>query len=122
MTETEILDAMAARLQDKGWVQGVIWEEEFLPAADLITFDGGFLVRGIKGKACLRGTAELCQPRWNVEELAPVADRLVAAITVLFPERLEQAHWGAVVAFNDHKDTTFEDVMLVVRRAKEMTE
>ena len=121
MTEAEILDAMTARLQDKGWIQGVIWEEIFLP--DLLYWDGYSALRSIKGKACLQGTAELCaltQPPRITATLSAVADRLAAVITELFPDRKEGAgHWDTVVKFNDDEDTTFEDVMLVVKHARE---
>jgi len=117
MDVAEILDKMIERLQDKGWVKGVIWEEQFLP--DGIIFSGYSVLRSVKGRACLQGTAELC----GVGSLAlhsAVADRLAAAITVLFPERLSRGpHWTAVVDFNDHDSTTFEDVMLVVKHARE---
>lgn len=115
MTENEILDKMIARLHDKGWIQGVIWEEYFIPS------DSSFPLEGVKGKACLRGTADLCnmmQPFGAGERLSAVGDRLAAAIAELFPERLKEAHWDAVVKFNDHEDTTVEDVMLVVKHAR----
>lgn len=119
MTEAEILDKMIERLQDKGWVQGIIWEETFVPDGPLTE---GFLsgLRSIKGKACLQGTVELCSEfTLSICELSAVADRLVAAITELFPERKEgQGHWDTVVKFNDHEDTTFEDVLLVVKTAR----
>lgn len=117
MTEAEILDAMIKRLQDKGWVQGVIWEEKFIP--DGMLFDGLYALRSVKGRACLQGTAELCSMGALVLHSA-VADRLAAAIADLFPERKEgRLHWDTVVKFNDHEDTTFEDVMLVVKHARE---
>lgn len=110
MTEVEILDAMIERLQDKGWVQGVLWEEYLLPS------DSSFRV---KGKACLQGTAELCSAG-SLSLRSLIADYLAAAIAALFPERREgEAHWDTVVKFNDHEDTTFEDVMLVVKTARE---
>lgn len=120
MTEVEILDAMIERLQDKGWVQGVLWEEYLLPS------DSSFPLKSVKGKACLQGTAELCgmeRPLGITETLSAVADRLAAAITELFPERKEGlGHWDTIVKFNDHPDTTFEDVMMVVKTAKENAE
>lgn len=120
MTEAEILGKMIDRLQDKGWIQGVIWEEVFLP--DLLYWDGSSALRSIKGKACLQGTAELCSTGslgWH----SAIADRLAAAITDLFPERKEgQAHWDTVVKFNDHENTTFEDVMMIMKHAKEMAD
>lgn len=118
MDVAEILDKMIERLQDKGWVKGVIWEEEFLP--DGIIFTGYSVLRSVKGRACLQGTAELCSTG-SLGVRSAVADRLAAAITALFPERVSRGpHWTAVVDFNDHDDTTYEDVLLVVKHAREM--
>jgi len=112
MEVAEILDKMTGRLQDRGWVKGVIWEEQYLLA-------DGFLLRTVKGKACLQGTAELCSSG-SLDLHSAVADRLAATITELFPERARSdLHWSTVVDFNDHDDTTFEDVMLVVKHARE---
>lgn len=117
MDVAEILDKMVVRLQDKGWIKGAIWEEEFLP--DGIILSGPSMPRSIKGRACLRGTAELCSAG-PLDLHSAVADRLAAACTALFPERAVKSHWDAVMAFNDHRDTTFEDVLLVVKHAREM--
>ena len=128
MTEAEILGKMIDRLQDKGWIQGVIWEEEFvLSAPDVLLYaEHGLSIggrRSIKGRACLQGTAELCgmmQPLGITERLSAVGDRLAAVIAELFPDRKAGAgHWAAVVRFNDHEDTTFEDVMMVLKHARE---
>ena len=118
MTEAEILGKMIDRLQDKGWVQGSLWETVRAPDP----LGGGSRDYWlIAGGACLEGSAELCGQQAGVDWL-PVADFLVAAITDLFPERLRGAYWDAVVKFNDHPDTTFEDVMMVVKTAKENAE
>lgn len=120
MDVAEILDKMIARLQDKGWVKGVIWEEQFIPG-DVFEINGlmSGSLRSIKGKACLHGTFELCGIG-SLDLHSAVADRLAAAITALFPGRVSRGpHWTAVVDFNDHDDTTFEDVMLVVKHARE---
>lgn len=118
MTEAEILGKMIDRLQDKGWVQGIIWEEEFVPSG-MLTFDGGFLIKRIPGRACLQGTAELCDAG-PLTMVSAIGDRLAAAIADLFPERKEgQAHWDTVVKFNDHENTTFEDVMMIMKHARE---
>lgn len=115
MTEAEILGKMIDRLQDKGWIQGVIWEE-------VLYWDGSSALRSIKGKACLQGTAELCSTG-SLGLHSAIADRLATAITDLFPERKEgQAHWDTVVKFNDHENTTFEDVMMIMKHAKEMAD
>lgn len=122
MTEAEILGKMIDRLQDKGWIQGVIWEEEFIASPDHVLGLYGVFMRSIKGKACLQGTAELCSTGslgWH----SAIADRLAAAIADLFPERKQgQAHWDTVVKFNDHENTTFEDVMMIMKHAKEMAD
>lgn len=124
MTEAEILGKMAERLQDKGWIQGVIWEEEFVPTGTCLTFDGYALMRSVKGRACLRGTAELCSAfMLSMHEHSQLADRLFAVIAELFPERITgKVHWAAVEIFNDHEDTTFEDVLLVIKHAREMAQ
>lgn len=120
MIETEILGKMIERLQDKGWIKGVIWEEVFVPY-DYDSLTGCFLggLKSIKGRACLRGTAELCSAfTLFAYELSVVADRLAAVIGELFPGRADgKVHWEAVECFNDHEDTTFEDVMLVLKHA-----
>jgi len=119
MGVAEILDKMTGRLQDKGWVKGAIWEEEFLPC-DVFEMNGlmSGVLRSVKGRACLQGTAELCSSG-SLDMHSAVADRLAAACTALFPDRVGNVHWRAVVDFNDHKDTTFEDVLLVVKHARE---
>lgn len=124
MTEAEFLGKMIERLQDKGWIQGVIWEEGFLPANGDLIWDGLSGLKSVKGRACLRGTAELCSAfTLSLYELSQVADLLVAAITELFPERITgKVHWAAVEIFNDHEDTTFEDVLLVIKHAREMAQ
>ena len=118
MTEAEVLGKMLDRLQDKGWVQGVIWEEEYIAPPDRVLGLHGVFMRSIKGRACLQGTAELCDAG-PLTMLSAIGDRLAAAIADLFPERMQgQAHWDTVVKFNDHEDTTFEDIMLVVKTAR----
>lgn len=124
MTAADVLDAMIARLQDKGWLQGQTWEDAW------IMLGGRLELSPEPGRACLGGTAELCmfngvsKLAWNAGELllsSRVADLLNAAIGELFPGRTGAlAHWSGVVTFNDHPDTTFEDVLLVCKHAREM--
>lgn len=120
MTEVEVLDKMVQRLQDKGWIQGVICEDGFICEDEFIPPDCLFPLKNVKGKACLLGTAELCSSSLgDFVSISAIGDRLAAVIAELFPDRKEgTGHWATVIKFNDHPDTTFEDVMLVVKHAR----
>lgn len=113
MTEAEILDAMAERLQDKGWIQGLDWDTE------LVLDQDGKMVFSY-GATCLRGAGLLCAGSQAEKMYAhsKVVDLLCWAIAELFPERVQGSWWNTVIKFNDHEDTTFEDVMLVTKHAR----
>ena len=60
------------------------------------------------GKRCLLGHADRCGRRG-------ILGYLVISVRALFPDRAE-IDW-VVSPFNDHPDTTFEDVQLVWKHA-----
>ena len=121
MNVNDALGAMTERLEKKGWVKGQSWTYEMSPAANR----GLPLAIGY-GAACLQGTYSLITQDMVIDVVtlhAKVAERLAVAIIGLFPDRIDDRStrtWNTVVRFNDHTDTTFEDVLLVVKHAREM--
>lgn len=86
-------------LETKGWVQGAS-------------------VSYTTGAVCIASAlADTCWPgkyTWNESYQA-----IVAAIRTLFPERApEDPHAMGIISFNDHPDTTYEDVTLVLKHAE----
>jgi len=65
-------------------------------------------VDDFRGGRCLMGALEYCYPGAIVAN-----QRYLAAL-----KRLTAVIGGSIVAFNDRDDTTFEDVIRVVRAAK----
>lgn len=72
----------------------------------------GSMFGGQPGHACLLG--HLLLP--GVELESGTCDRLRAAVKALFPER-GGATTTSVARFNDHPETTFEDVLRVLKFA-----
>ena len=64
---------------------------------------------------CLMGAGFACYPDLSGETYH---DTLVEVIRKLFPDRMKNCTQGNKVAyFNDHPDTTFEDVQRVLKEA-----
>lgn len=112
MDECDLLDEMAFILKAKGWTQD-----------ELIRFDEndetivGVCMQG----ACSLATEDVADHGWLLA--VSTALRLEAVIRDLYPDRQGEDHvspWSTVVTFNDHPDTTFEDVLLVIKHAREM--
>ncbi len=61
---------------------------------------------------CLSGGIALVYP---IKERSAIRRKVESAIKELFPFRTSD---GSIIAFNDHADTTIEDVREVVRAAK----
>lgn len=110
MDERDILDKMASVLKDKGWIKD-----------DLIKLDENGETAGV----CMQGACNLI-----TEDIAEIgwlfgvsaAWLMQDVIENLYPDRRGEADpspWKAVVNFNDHPDTTFEDVLLVIKHARE---
>lgn len=73
---------------------------------------------GPKGTCCLIGAAK---QSFNCVPSIPfclICDTLDASAKELFPDRMENIHLTASASFNDHPDTTFEDVIKVIEHAE----
>lgn len=112
MEARDVLDQMIHRFETKGWIQHASWTFEY-------DFD---LNRLEPAKACLQGACDAVTDQVDTIG-AMLRDQvsllLWTAITELFPDRVTSTGWTAVIDFNDDDDTTFEDVMLVVKHARE---
>lgn len=87
--------AVAERLQTKGWHKGSA---------------GGYA-----GPNCLVGAAYCIGADLSVVRHAYFFVGLDETIREQFPERIRIQE--SIAAFNDHEETTFEDVMLVLEKA-----
>lgn len=90
---------MRETLETKGWTKGSS-------------------VNYASGAVCVASAlADNCEPGQRTWTTAYKA--ILAAIGLLFPERVpEDPHIMEIVSFNDHPDTTYEDVVLVLKHAE----
>lgn len=127
MNVPEVLRQMRAQLET-GWTKGSLVEFVRLGSEE----EGELLPMTCLQGACL--TARYGVKDWEevhehetdllIAENDPVADALAAVIREHYPERFPPndgawvpPSWSGVTFFNDHADTTFEDVMSVVDKA-----
>lgn len=69
-----------------------------------------------EGKYCLVGGLDKVSPSWAFVGRQVAVDHIRTAIHNLFPER--GLFNGQIFHFNDHPDTTKDDVIRVLERAK----
>lgn len=94
------IDKVIDYINEKGWHKG-----------DLV---------GKDGSVCIIGAIQHCG-HFNelADELDVLDERIQPAVEKLFPDRFKPGRLLHPVAkFNDHPDTTREDVMLVLKHAK----
>ena len=113
METREMLEAMLATLQEKDWIQG----DSYFPEVPAGSLPDPLVVTGV----CLEGAWGLnysgqgaCLDEWQEARIA-----LCKVIRELYPGRLLFPGNTSPFYFNDHKDTTREDVLLVVKTAIE---
>lgn len=68
------------------------------------------------GRRCVVGHSWAIYPRKAIK-LGRIYEDLDRAATLLFPDRVKGKVYRAVVNFNDHPDTTVEDVVRVCKVA-----
>lgn len=91
------IDKVIDKLNELGWHKGALRN----PNGTEVCLVGAHVEAGVRGTDCL------------IED----------AIEQLFPEQVAPPNGLRVVArFNDHPDTTFEDVILVLKHAREAAE
>ena len=103
MNVRKTLEEMLKVFDEKDWIQGTMYRPY------------GASIEEITG-VCLEGSWGLCH-QIRLLELADwgeVLPYLKAAIGDLFPAR---SNHGSPWQFNDHQDTTGEDVLLVIKTA-----
>jgi hypothetical protein len=78
---------------------------------------------GATEKLCIRPDAHFEQIAAEMEHREQINKLLTETIRKLFPKRVEEVHSSLVIShFNDHDETTYEDVLLVLKTAKESCE
>lgn len=93
------IDKVIDYINEKGWHQGELVGED--------------------GSVCVIGAVQLCG-HFNALMYGGALERIKSAVEQVFPERAKSGGFIHPIAkFNDHPDTTREDVMLVLKHAKE---
>ena len=104
----ETLEGMLKVLEEKDWIQGHLYR----------TYDGNTNYpanRAVITGACLEGACALTMPEDTFFIVIPsrLRDLLLSVMTDLFPERMDEV--SALFEFNDHPQTTLEDIRLVIK-------
>jgi hypothetical protein len=102
MTDIDF-DAVIAELRSKGWRKGGMYGEN--------------------GSACLIGAIDrvLARPSSSLECFDVARDTVLPVIREQFPDRLKpyrNSPTNSTARFNDHPDTTLDDVILVCEKAR----
>lgn len=58
---------------------------------------------------CMYGAAKACGM-----DVVPFSDKLAALIRARYPQRMDD-EYDAIVSFNDHPDTTYEEVIAILK-------
>ena len=106
------LETMLDILDEKEWIQGALFEDARGRRGD----QNDIFLEDVTGR-CLAGayTYGTLSGTVRINDLWPVSQIIVAVVKDLFPGRLT----CSLPSFNDHKDTTVEDVRLVLKVAIE---
>lgn len=105
MQAAELLEMVIADLERNGWCQGEAFAYGLQPKSSLPS-------------ACIWGAAQRASAGILSPGISTLEHLIVKAARELFADRMNGA--CSVIYFNDHPDTAYEDVILVLKHAWEL--